>query len=90
MEGPQDRKRMETLLPGLPNLTGKGTNMESKRHFIIIEVETATEQSAKMAEDMVGSYVRAIQPQPSLGFTFKSVGWIADNVREAPTGKQDL
>ena len=61
--------------------------MESKRHFIIVEVETETEQSSKAVEDMVLAYIRTTTP---LGFTFKSVGWIADNVRPALTGNQTV
>lgn len=62
----------------------------SKRHFIIIEVETETEQAPKAVEDAVAKHLRALATPGGGGFKFKSVGWIADNVRPAPTGKQEV
>lgn len=57
-----------------------------KKHFIIVEVSTETEQTPKAAEDMVLAHLRtSIAPEQ---FKFVSVGWIADNVRNAPTGTQ--
>lgn len=61
------------------------------KHFIIVEVETQTEQSSKVVEDMVLQYLQLCKINaPSDEFRFASVGWIADNVRPAPTGKQDV
>lgn len=65
---------------------------DSKRHFIIVEVETPVEQPSKAVEDKMVDYFKAareegVEPE---GVHVKSLGWIADNVREAPTGKQKI
>lgn len=64
--------------------------MNSTRHFIIVEVETKDEQSSKDAEDRVFNWLKANSVVWDDSFTFRSVGWIADHVREAPTGVKKL